>query len=134
MVPLNLRKAEGTIGPEEHDHLSSLGSDRASSQNTQTGVKSGYIYVIRNPAWAGYCKVGQAVDADERLRGYQTSSPWRDYTLAGKWFVQDRRVAERLVHAALARHFISGEWFTEFDTHIPPIITETLRCPNQLPS
>ena len=35
----------------------------------------GQVYVITNPAWEGWVKVGMAVDAEDRAGNYQTSSP-----------------------------------------------------------
>ena len=49
-------------------------------QNYNT-TKAGYVYVITNAAWPEWVKVGMAIDADDRLNGYQTSSPFRDYEL-----------------------------------------------------
>jgi len=39
------------------------------------------VYVLVNPAFPGWCKIGMAVDAEDRLKQYQTSSPYRDYEL-----------------------------------------------------
>ena len=41
--------------------------------------KEGQVYVITNPAFEGWVKVGMAVDAIDRLKSYQTSSPFRDF-------------------------------------------------------
>jgi len=45
------------------------------------GKKNGYIYIISNPAWKGYYKIGRTVDIHSRMGSYQTSSPHRDYYL-----------------------------------------------------
>ena len=37
--------------------------------------KDGYVYVISNPAWKGWYKVGMAVDSQDMCGSYQTSSP-----------------------------------------------------------
>ena len=56
--------------------------------------------------------MGMAVDAEDRLKQYQTSSPYRDYKLIKVYDVLDRREAERFAHKLLAkRHDIKGEWF-----------------------
>ena len=41
----------------------------------------GQVYILTNPAWEGWVKVGMAVDAVDRTGNYQTSSPYRDYEL-----------------------------------------------------
>ena len=37
----------------------------------------GYVYIINNPCWDGWIKVGMAIDAEDRCKQYQTSSPFR---------------------------------------------------------
>ena len=54
--------------------------------NLYNQQKSGYVYAIGNNAWEGWIKIGMAVDAEDRLKGYQTSSPHRDYFLLHKKF------------------------------------------------
>jgi len=72
----------------------------------------GQVYIITNPAWEGWVKVGMAVDADDRLGGYQTSSPYRDYTLAYTVDTPDRRATEAETHNRLADIFEQrNEWF-----------------------
>jgi len=39
------------------------------------------IYVMINPAWPEYVKIGRSDDIVKRLRGYQTYSPFRDYEI-----------------------------------------------------
>ena len=78
------------------------------NQNVQ-----GYVYIISNPAWEGWYKVGMAVDAYDRLVTYQTSSPFRDYKVEYCKYFEDRREAEKLTHSKLedveADHI--NEWF-----------------------
>ena len=53
-----------------------------------------------------------AVDSEDRLNGYQTSSPFRDYELFASWSVADRRSAESEAHALLVKLYErKGEWF-----------------------
>jgi len=75
--------------------------------------KQGYVYAIINPAWPGWIKVGMAVDANDRLRAYQTSSPLRDYALLTSVYVTDKRKAEALAHRLCHRicEGANGEWF-----------------------
>jgi len=77
----------------------------------ETSVE-GQVYIITNPNFAGWVKVGMAIDSEDRLNGYQTSSPFRDYFLHSFWTVSDRRQAEATAHAELEKTFERrGEWF-----------------------
>ncbi len=76
-------------------------------------VKQGHVYIVSNPAWEGWYKVGMAVDADDRCRSYQTSSPMRDFKLEYFKFFDDRRNAENIAHLKLSTtdYEKRGEWF-----------------------
>ena len=67
-----LHKA-GTYKGFEEAAFSSLQNFKDSPQ--------GQVYIITNPAWEGWVKVGMAVDANDRAGNYQTASPYRDYEL-----------------------------------------------------
>ena len=83
----------------------------SSLENYKTSPE-GQVYIITNPAWEGWVKVGMAVDADDRLGGYQTSSPYRDYTLAYTVDTPDRTATEAETHNRLADVFEQrNEWF-----------------------
>jgi hypothetical protein len=72
----------------------------------------GAVYIITNPAWGGWVKVGMAVDAEDRLRGYQTSSPFRDYKLYYSYDTADRRKSEAEAHDLLElKYKRRNEWF-----------------------
>ena len=60
----------------------------------------GQVYVVVNPNFPEWVKVGMAIDAEDRLNNYQTSSPFRDYVLNYKCDVSDRRSAESEAHSA----------------------------------
>ena len=75
-------------------------------------VKEGHVYAISNPAWSEWLKIGMAVDAEDRLKGYQTSSPMRDYELIHFVATQDKGRLERIAHKAAAKcGERQGEWF-----------------------
>ncbi len=75
-------------------------------------VKEGYVYAICNPAWPEWIKIGMAIDAQDRLNGYQTSSPMRDYVLVYDIYFLDRLAAERKAHKVAERYGKrQGEWF-----------------------
>ena len=75
-------------------------------------IKDGYVYAIINPAWPNWVKIGMAIDAEDRLNGYQTSSPMRDYELIHSVYFKNRSKAERNAHklaGKIAKR--KGEWF-----------------------
>jgi hypothetical protein len=75
--------------------------------------KVGEVYIINNPAWEGWYKIGMAVDAEDRLMAYQTSSPRRDYKIIHKVKVDNRREAEKKAHREaekVAKEY-NSEWF-----------------------
>jgi hypothetical protein len=65
-----------------------------------------------NAAWPEWIKIGKAVDAEDRLSSYQTSSPLRDYTLIHYAYSDDRNVAERQAHVLAGKLGDKrNEWF-----------------------
>jgi hypothetical protein len=76
-------------------------------------VKEGYVYLITNPAWTGWVKCGKAVDAEDRLRSYNTSAPHRDYKIGFSVFSKNRHAAESRAHRLLkkAARAAKNEWF-----------------------
>ena len=81
--------------------------------NNLENTKDGYVYLITNKAWLGWVKIGMAIDAEDRLNGYQTSSPHRDYVLEYSVYSDDRRKAEQQAHTKAAKlaSEVKGEWF-----------------------
>ncbi len=76
-------------------------------------TEQGDVYIITNSAWPEWVKVGKASIAEDRLNGYQTSSPFRDYKIIAKLAAEDRHVKEREMHK-IFEHFAvdrKGEWF-----------------------
>ena len=72
----------------------------------------GQVYVITNPNFPDWVKVGMAIDAEDRLNNYQTSSPFRDYVLQYYYDVNNRRAAENEAHTELQKSYErKGEWF-----------------------
>ena len=72
----------------------------------------GQVYVIVNPSFPEWVKVGMAIDSEDRLNSYQTSSPFRNYVLNYKWNVSDRRAAESEAHTELQKMYERrSEWF-----------------------
>ena len=90
----------------------SFGDAAFSLLEKKKGIKDGYVYAIINPAWPDWVKIGMAVDAEDRLNGYQTSSPMRDYELIHSVYFKNRSKAEKNAHK-LAEKIAErrGEWF-----------------------
>lgn len=90
----------------------SFGDAAFAALQKQETVKEGYVYAITNPAWPEWIKIGMAIDAEDRLNGYQTSSPMRDYSLLHYIYSDDRSVTERAAHKLAAKlGERSNEWF-----------------------
>ena len=90
----------------------SFGDAAFSSLENYESSKEGQVYIIVNPSFPSWCKIGMAVDAEDRLKQYQTSSPYRDYKLIATYDTSDRRKAEKFAHELLEkRHERRGEWF-----------------------
>ena len=81
--------------------------------NQYSKVKEGYVYILTNPAWPDWVKVGMAIDAEDRCNSYQTSSPFRDYELHYQVYTKDRRRLERQAHGLVGEVAESqyNEWF-----------------------
>tara|TARA_R110000744_G_C19000548_1_gene521755 strand:+ start:47 stop:565 length:519 start_codon:yes stop_codon:yes gene_type:complete len=87
----------------------------------------GAVYIITNPAWFGWVKVGMAVDAEDRLRSYQTSSPLRDYVLHYSYATEDRRKSEAEAHDILEQRYERrNEWFSCTPSQAREVLDEAL--------
>jgi len=87
--------------------------DDAWSHSEIENVKEGEVYIICNAAWPDWIKVGKAVNSEDRLKGYQTSSPFRDYEVVAILTTDNRHTKEREMHKIFS-HFAEdtkGEWF-----------------------
>jgi hypothetical protein len=70
------------------------------------------VYVILNPAWPGYVKLGCAADLKARLNVYQTGSPHRDYVIHCAAPFMDYRAAELVMKDQLRGHRQGNtEWY-----------------------
>jgi hypothetical protein len=103
-----------------------------SSLRNYKHTKSGYVYVISNPAWKGWVKIGMAIDAEDRLKSYQTSSPYRDYQLLHSVYVTDRRAIERKAHRKIGKiaEEKQNEWFKVDAVEAIDCITAILKKQN----
>jgi len=75
-------------------------------------IHEGNIYLISNPAWDGWLKIGRAMSVPDRLNAFQTGCPYRDYKIEYSLAVPDAPQAEKLFHMELKKKFRSrNEWF-----------------------
>jgi len=70
-----------------------------------------YIYLIINPAWPDYVKLGRSKDLDNRLIGYQVGSPFRDYSIYYSKYINDVEVVEDYFTQNLNPTCVKNEWF-----------------------
>jgi hypothetical protein len=87
--------------------------DDAWSHEQIERTSEGEVYAIVNPAFPDWIKVGKAVNADDRCNGYQTSSPFRDYSIIARLTTDNRHEKEAEMHRIFT-HFSEdrkGEWF-----------------------
>jgi len=110
----------------------SFGELAFGSLKNYSQIKEGYVYAIVNAAWPEWVKIGKALDAEDRLSGYQTSSPMRDYKLVYSVHFEDRSVAERKAHTLAAfktahpwNKHDNGEWFKLTEVEAIEILKET---------
>jgi len=87
--------------------------DDAWSHNKIESTKEGEVYAIVNDAWPEWVKIGKAVSSEDRLNGYQTSSPFRDYRIVHAVGVDNRHEAEVTMHKMFEEKSLErrGEWF-----------------------
>lgn len=87
--------------------------DDAWSHTEIERTKDGEVYLVINPAWPDWVKLGKAVIAEDRLSGYQTGSPHRDYLLLFNVYVEDRHLKEREMLTTFKERATEykGEWF-----------------------
>lgn len=96
---LNLRKLNEdrlTLIPQVKKHKLSL--------------KSGYLYVISNPVFCEFVKIGITRDVNKRLQTYQTYDPLRRYKIEHYMFVEDMRFTEKYILEKYRIDISNGEW------------------------
>ena len=90
----------------------SFGDAAFESLDNYKTAKQGQVYIMISPSYKHWVKVGMAVDAEDRLKQFQTASPYRDYVLVKTYDTDDRRKAESEVHKLLEKtHARKNEWF-----------------------
>ena len=85
----------------------------AVSDNKQSALKQGFVYVLSHPKFSPWCKIGHSRDPERRLSTYNTGCPTRSYTLEGYEYFEDRVKIEEHIHNIVERDGYprKGEWF-----------------------
>lgn len=76
-------------------------------------MKSGYLYIVTNPSYPGWVKVGSTWNIKERIHTYQTGDPFRAYKLEYSLYHPLFREAEKKIKEVM-KYFaadIKGEWY-----------------------
>ena len=90
----------------------SFGDAAFESLDNYKTAKQGQVYILYSPAYPSWVKIGMAIDAEDRLKQFQTGSPYRDYILIKAYDTKDRRRAESEIHELLRKtHGSKNEWF-----------------------
>lgn len=102
----NRMYVDGKYIPQTHPlwkagRYTSFNDAAFSSFTNYNKTTKGDVYLITNEAWPDWVKVGKAGDAADRLKGYQTSDPFRAYTLQHSVVTENRHTAELKAHKAL---------------------------------
>jgi len=82
--------------------------------NVGTNKKEGYVYILVNPHFENWVKIGMAEDVDKRLSQFNTAYPERDGQMVYSVKVSNMRKAEKKAHTIaekLAKR-TEKEWFT----------------------
>lgn len=93
-------------------------------------MKEGFIYVISNPNFPGFYKIGVTHNISSRLKTYQTSSPHRNYKVEHYIYHPDcykgeQEIKENIKPFALS---IKNEWI---EISLPMVISrlqELIEC------
>jgi len=72
--------------------------------------KEGMVYLIANPCWPAYLKIGMTIDTEARLASYQTYDPFQRFYIKHWEFCLDRRAAEKELLERCDVHLAQGEW------------------------
>lgn len=73
-------------------------------------IRAGLLYLIENPAFEDFYKIGITVDIENRLNQYQTYDPYRAYKITKYDFVLDKIAAEKFLLSRKNYEDGLGEW------------------------
>ena len=108
---------DGKYIPKDHP-LWKAGNYKSFDDAAFSGLRNyekstaGQVYIIINPTFEGWVKIGMAIDAEDRCKGYQMYDPMKRYKVVYSVDVKDRRKVESIAHEhATKLTERSGEWF-----------------------
>lgn len=78
--------------------------------------KEGLVYLIENPVYPGFLKIGMTTNLVNRLASYQMYDPLKRFKVKHYEFVQDRKRTEQNMLSTYNIHIESGEWIQYDDT------------------
>lgn len=83
-----------------------------------------YMYIIINPAWKGYFKIGRASSFKVRLNGYNTGDPFRQYKYLFKSKLCQAHIIENLIGNSYDHLKVDSnyEWYKLDDKQLQEII------------
>ena len=114
------RKVAEWLSLETDRYISNVGLWKHITKKNESNFKficdkqeEGYVYVLTNPAWKDWVKVGMAVDPQNRCHTFQTSSPFRDYEIYFSKKFDNKKEAEATAHHMLKKvaDEDNNEWF-----------------------
>jgi hypothetical protein len=76
-----------------------------------TRNEKGFVYVMTNPAFPGWVKIGSTTDLQSRLAGYQTGDPHASFEYNHYKFFPLRKQVEAKLHLQFGNRRGTGEWF-----------------------
>jgi len=113
---MSLRKACEYLKEKTKRHLSAPGLKKHMDKKYGIGEwlskAKGEIYIISNPAWKGWIKVGKSINADKRLSQFQAGCPLKDFKIVKIITVKNQIKAEKKV-LEFMKFFAednNGEW------------------------
>lgn len=85
----------------------------AKLNNSQTGIKEGFVYAITNPAFPNVVSIGCALDYERRVNSYQRYDPNQCFEIRHTKYFEDREAMESKVHTMLDDKMVlpKSEWF-----------------------
>jgi hypothetical protein len=91
---------------------SALERERSVNTGKHVNLNAGFVYLLSNPAFPGWVKMGSTVNVNERVSSYQTSDPLRSFVIEKKWFVFNRKSVEKsLINiASTSGYRVNNEW------------------------
>jgi len=92
---LSFAPVKKDLQKEMQERIDALREKLDKAVSERSDIVEGFVYIIQNPSWPGWFKIGQTLNVDDRLRVYQTSSPLNDFSVLLSWWTSNRRLVEK---------------------------------------